>query len=41
LLIDESLPVKTDRGARGLLVDIDVKPGELRTVKRLSAWQTR
>ena len=36
LLIDESLPVKADRGARGLLVDIDVKPGELRTVKRLS-----
>ena len=36
LLIDESLPVIATRGARGLLVDINVKPGELRTVQRLS-----
>ena len=35
LLIDESLAVPPSRGARGLLVDINVKPGELRTVKRL------
>jgi NTE family protein len=36
LLIDESLPVtKTDR-TKGLLVDINVKPGELKTVQRLS-----
>jgi predicted acylesterase/phospholipase RssA len=32
LLIDESLPVETAK--RGLLVDMDVKPGELKTVQR-------
>jgi len=32
LLIDESLPVEPAQ--RGLLVDIDVKPGELKTVQR-------
>jgi predicted acylesterase/phospholipase RssA len=32
LLIDESLPVGPAK--RGLLVDIDVKPGELKTVQR-------
>lgn len=32
LLIDESLPVQPAK--RGLLVDIDVKPGELKTVRR-------
>jgi len=36
LLIDESLPVTATRGEKGLLVDINVKPGELRTVQRLS-----
>jgi NTE family protein len=36
LLIDESLPVIATRGAKGLLVDVNVKPGELRTVQRLS-----
>ena len=36
LLIDESLPVMQTRGARGLIVDINVKPGELKTVQRLS-----
>ncbi len=36
LLIDESLPVTPSRGARGLVVDINVKPEELRTVQRLS-----
>jgi NTE family protein len=36
LLIDESLPVIANRGAKGLLVDVNVKPGELRTVQRLS-----
>ena len=35
LLIDESLPVPPVPRARGLLVDIDVKPQELRTVQRL------
>jgi len=35
LLIDESLPVIATRGAKGLLVDVNVKPGELRTVQRL------
>jgi NTE family protein len=35
LLIDESLPVIATRGKRGLLVDVNVKPGELRTVQRL------
>jgi NTE family protein len=35
-LIDESLPVSAAAGARGLLVDIDIKPKELRTVQRLS-----
>ena len=32
LLIDESLPVGPSR--RGILIDIDVKPGELATVRR-------
>jgi len=36
LLIDESLAVPPSRAARGLLVDVNVKPGELRTVQRLS-----
>ena len=36
LLIDESLPVMQPRSAKGLLVDINVKPGELKTVQRLS-----
>lgn len=36
LLIDESLPVIATRGAKGLLADVNVKPGELRTVQRLS-----
>lgn len=36
LLIDESLPVPAASIARGLLVDVDVKPQELRTVQRLS-----
>lgn len=36
LLIDESLPVIATLGKRGLLVDVDVKPGEWRTVQRLS-----
>jgi NTE family protein len=36
LLIDESLPVMQTRGAKGLMVDINVKPGELKTVQRLS-----
>lgn len=35
LLIDESLAVPPSRAARGLLVDVNVKPGELRTVQRL------
>jgi hypothetical protein len=34
LLIDESLPVPTP-AAKGLLVDINVRPGELKTVQRL------
>lgn len=33
-LIDESLPVP-QLAARGILVDIDIRPGELRTVQRL------
>jgi hypothetical protein len=32
LLIDESLPVEPAK--RGLLIDIDVKPGELKTIRR-------
>ena len=36
LLIDETLPVPQMGGTRGLLVDINVKPGELRTVQRIS-----
>jgi predicted acylesterase/phospholipase RssA len=35
LLIDESLAVTPLSDAQGLLVDISVKPGELRTVQRL------
>ncbi|HSB67851.1 MAG TPA: patatin-like phospholipase family protein [Candidatus Methylomirabilis sp.] len=35
LLIDESLPVPPVPRARGVLVEIDVKPEELRTVQRL------
>jgi len=35
LLIDESAGAATC-GEKGLLVDINVKPGELRTVQRLS-----
>ncbi len=36
LLIDESLPVLQTRGAKGLMVDITVKPRELKIVQRLS-----
>ncbi len=36
LLIDESLPVMQTRSAKGLIVDVNVKPGELKTVQRLS-----
>jgi len=36
LLIDESLPVPPVARKRGILVDVRVKPGELRTVQRLS-----
>lgn len=36
LLIDETLPVTTSRSTKGLLVDINVIPGELKTVQRLS-----
>jgi predicted acylesterase/phospholipase RssA len=36
LLIDESLPVPELAGPEGLLVDVNVKPRELRTVQRLS-----
>jgi NTE family protein len=35
LLIDESLPVPALAGRRGLVDDVNVKPGELRTVQRL------
>ena len=35
LLIDESLPVSPAPRARGLWVDVEVKPEELRTVQRL------
>ena len=35
LLIDESLPVPQPPATKGILLDIDVKPGELKTVKRL------
>ena len=36
LLIDESMPVAATPGTKGLIVDINVKPGELQTVQRLS-----
>ena len=36
LLIDESLPVPPVARKRGILVDVNVKPGGLRTVQRLS-----
>jgi predicted acylesterase/phospholipase RssA len=36
LLIDESLPVPPVARNRGILVDVDVKPGELRTVQRIT-----
>src|SRR5512139_1480568 len=36
LLIDESLPVPPVARNRGILVDVNVKPGELRTVQRLT-----
>jgi NTE family protein len=36
LLIDESLPVPPVARERGILVDVKVKPGELRTVQRLT-----
>lgn len=36
LLIDESLPVTQTRAARGLLVDLTIKPAELKTVQRVS-----
>lgn len=35
LLVDEALPVPQPAGRRGVLVDVNVKPGELRTVQRL------
>jgi NTE family protein len=35
LLIDESLPVPVPAKKRGILVSVDVKPGELRTVQRI------
>lgn len=35
LLIDETLPVPQPADQRGLLVDMDVKPNELRTVQRI------
>jgi len=35
LLIDESLPVPLLAKKRGILVSVDVKPGELRTVQRI------
>ncbi|MBI5578747.1 MAG: patatin-like phospholipase family protein [Deltaproteobacteria bacterium] len=35
LLIDESLPVPQPPATKGILLDVDVKPGELKTVKRL------
>jgi NTE family protein len=35
LLIDESLPVPAPADSFGLVVDVDVKPGELRTAQRL------
>lgn len=35
LLMDESIPVPTLAESRGLLVDVDIDPGELRTVQRL------
>lgn len=35
LYIDESIPVPQPAAQRGALVDIDIKPGELRTVQRL------
>ena len=36
LLIDESLPVPAVARKRGMLVDVKVKPGELRTVQRIT-----
>jgi NTE family protein len=36
LLIDESLPVPPVARKRGILVDVKVKPGELRTVQRIT-----
>ncbi|MGE5311963.1 MAG: patatin-like phospholipase family protein, partial [Nitrospirota bacterium] len=36
LLIDESLPVAPVARRRGILVDVNVKPGELRTVQRIT-----
>ncbi|MBP1727507.1 MAG: hypothetical protein H6Q51_2805 [Deltaproteobacteria bacterium] len=36
LLIDESLPVPLVARKRGILVDVNVKPGELRTVQRIT-----
>ncbi len=35
LLIDEHLPVPIPAGAKGLFVNINLKPGELKTVQRL------
>jgi NTE family protein len=35
LLIDESLPVPQPPATKGILLDVNVKPGELKTVKRL------
>lgn len=35
LLIDEHLPVPIPAGAKGLFVNVNVKPGELKTVQRL------
>lgn len=35
LLIDEALALPQAAGQRGLLVDVNVKPGELRTVQRI------